>query len=586
MSETRLTALGRKKRYSDTGEWLPYKGSHGNQVISETDYSAIDIFRHNYDLWYMQFTCRSRCALYLGVLDIDFAGPVKEHVKQLTKLRKTTELKELLKDVLDLIRNELSDYPYRIYASGSKGLHVYLKRNDAFVFADNHKDFSASLVSDHLKQLYSPEMIALMDTSFYPHNKGIRPYTCAHPETKVVPYLLEENGWESEYDEDSFLVWICQVLTSCDASMIKRAVSSPPPMPASNHRPPRIPQPNIPLSTEICVDISVSFDTWIRNEAGTAVQKRSSGKYVVFHCPGLGCWCPIAGKYHSKGSSANWFFYKNDIQTCECFHDTCRGKLFVVRKKQEIELPFGFAVPENKYRLVENASNDRYLPRGLLKTELEKNPFVAIQARIGSGKTTQAKQCFEHFGGSGLVIGTRRQQINAWESVFGDLGFVNYEKHKGSLYSVPRALVCLNSLPRLLGPSTGSFQPLPEYDLILLDEVNSLAEWLGGRLLDDAPLVFNILSVLLRSAKRVLAMDGLPTNLVETMFKQLRCFDRFTWLAYPTNAFRKWVFCNDTKYYTECFLKSLRKGLRVFLVSNSKKALFRFYDLALNEGGV
>ena len=197
MSGQHLVALGRKKRYSDTGEWLSYKGAHGRQVLSETNYNAIEEFQSNYDLWYMQFSYLNRHCLYFGVLDIDFDGPVKEHIKSLSITHNINELLALLKDVLDLIRNELSDYPYRVYASGSKGLHVYIKRVDAFLFAEKHEDFSAQLAEEHLNRLYSPELVALPDTSFYPHNKGIRPFTCAHPSTKVVPFVIDSNGWLS-----------------------------------------------------------------------------------------------------------------------------------------------------------------------------------------------------------------------------------------------------------------------------------------------------------------------------------------------------------------------------------------------------
>lgn len=587
-----LTAYGRKKRFTPTGEWLAYKGVHGDVKISPDNVPSRLKFEQDYDLWYLQFTLRDRCALYCGVLDIDLSGPLKLLVKEATRRRDVPELKRLLKDLLDLLVAELEDYPYRIYASGSKGIHVYMKRNDAFLFADSHQEFSAEQVNAFLSRLYSAELLDLIDKSPYPHNKGIRPFTCYHPDTKVEPFVVLSNGWDSDNDEDSFLHWLCESMITGDCySESRRIQANLLQLPSAQTVPsPRV-ERLVPLGVrrEIYKEINVSFDTWIKSEAGTAIQKIKSGKYVIFNLPGVGCWCPIAGRYHARGRSACWYFFDNQVVICECFHTGCSGSRFVVRPAVRNSMAFGFPIPEDRLKLIDNPSNDVYLPDDILRSELETNRFVAIQARMGSGKTTQAKQCFEHFGGSGLIIGTRRQQINAWESVFAPLGFKNYEKVKGSLYNEPRVLVCLNSLPRLLGPrdpDTG-FAPLPEYDLILLDEANSLAEWLGGRLLDNAPLIFSILGVLLKkTAKRVLAMDGLPTEIMAEMFKQLHCFDRFQWLVYPSKAFRRWTFCNDTKYYTQCFLSAIQKGKKIFFVSNSKKAIFRFYDLALSEGKV
>ena len=127
MSSTTITALGRQKAFR-SGTWLPYRGHHQKYSLKVGNLALLAKFEEEADLWYLEFEYQNRWFLAAGcVFDIDLSGPIQQQVYMATLAKNTPALLRLLNHVLEVIAKELGELPYRVFASGSKGIHVYVK---------------------------------------------------------------------------------------------------------------------------------------------------------------------------------------------------------------------------------------------------------------------------------------------------------------------------------------------------------------------------------------------------------------------------------------------------------------------------
>lgn len=590
-----ISALGRQKTYRN-GTWLPYRGYHEKYSLGVGNFASLDKFEEEADLWYLEFEYQNRWFLAAGcVFDIDLSGAIQQQVYMATLAKDSVALLRILEPLIGIIKNELDQLPYRIFASGSKGLHIYVKNPNGFLVTSQNPEqsFSAPKIQLFLENQFSKEFLDLIDKSPYPHNKGIRPTHCSHPKTQVEPFILfTSNNWnsggEAEKEDDSWLHWATLMISS---DLLEEQQQPPAFLPISAG-------PTTPKNVFASKDEESSaffngpINAWIDRESGIRPwSENQRGKFLVFTCTGEnGTWCPIAQKIH-KTQCTGWDSrFENGVRVAYCFNAKCVGKRFVLRLPidRPITRPNPEQVPDDRIIKYENANNTRYLPTNELIQDIETHKNLVICAPMGSGKTHSIVKWIEEKNPTRvLIIGTRIQQIAAWHSKFAFLGFKNYESVQGSLFREDRVLVCLNSLPRLLGTmEPDGFRPLPKYDALIIDEADSLARWLGGALLTESPIIFEILKVLVFTSPYVLCMDGIPTMALASMLEQFGAAAKFKWLSFQSLKFKEWIFVNNHEYFTSSYLNALRSGKKLFFVTNSKTAVFRFYDLALKETGL
>ena len=611
MARRLISALGREKTYRN-GEWAPFLGKSVTYRLDKENPLSLQQFEERTDLWYLEFSfcplnshkplwcCAAGC-----VFDIDLKGVLQQQVLAATLQKNTKAISRLVKPIIDIIENEFQNKPFCIYASGSKGLHVYVRNPDGILCIDKEPSaFTAPRIKAFLQARFSSEFLALIDQSPYAHNKGIRPLGCENPKTKVTPFLIYTSSLEHLENcyEDTWLFWLCCYLSSDllypeeleDQQQLQPLRSLIGVEPTRNSTP-----INTGTTQELCDFFDGPINAYInRMERSGNLwnDEKQAGKYLTYFSPGIhGTWCPIAKKIH-KTRCTHWdASFENGTRIAYCFNAKCSGKHFVLRLKlNDDEIitrpPRDPDVVCDLIR-IENPSNERYLPTERLINEIEVHKKVVVCAPMGSGKTYSILKWIENNSAKlekVLIIGTRIQQIAAWHSKFSALGFKNYESIQGSLYNEPRLLLCLNSLPRLLGTmnQSNNFAPLPKFDALIIDEADSLARWLGGNLLTRSPLIFTILQALVKVSRYVLCMDGIPTKALGEMLKQFSVHQEFKWLSFSSYKFKEWLFVNNTAYFTDSYLKALRSGKRVFFVTNSKRAVFRFFDLAQREGGI
>lgn len=604
-----VLALGRQKLHRD-GIWCPYRGSHSKKALIAENTASLDEFEELNDLWYLEFGFRNDWYLALGcVFDIDLKESQQQEIFLATVSKRVDRVREIVAPIIRLLEEEFPpEIAFQVYASGSKGVHIYVKNPDGFLMVSKNPElFTSQLINSYLESRFSKEFLGLIDKSPYPHNKGIRPLQCEHPKTQVLPFLIYQRNWPATpFSEDTWLYWACETISS---GLIDRqstnvfvngngasSVKVHPDLLSTRVVNPLVPFSTAPIITE---EISVFHDgplaPWIKLQGGlrSLPEERQQGNYLLYiitdsSSVGGKCWCPIARKIH-KTCCTSWdCSFENGVRVASCFNIKCSGKRFVMRLPIENPITMPRKIPEESITLYDNPDNRRYLPVTRLIADIENHKKLVICSPMGSGKTysivewvSRHKQQ-EDF--SVLIIGTRIQQIAAWHSKFTHLGFKNYEEIQGSLFNESRLLICLNSLMRLLGPQDDSrFRPLPKFKAIIIDEADSLARWLGGPLLTESPLIFEILRMLICASPYVLCMDGIPTLALREMLLQFGVLDKFHWIVYQSLKFKRWLFINNHSYFTSSYLSALQSGKRIFFVTNSKTAVFRFFDLAVKE---
>lgn len=554
------------------------------------------------DLIYSEFLFRSRWYLYLGIYDIDIKDTRNYAIRAASLAGKTQDLLRILEPELMIIRETLQ-VPYCVFASGSKGIHVYTKDPDAFICAPDAAKFTPGAIQAYFKNRFSSEFNSILDFSFYSHNKGIRPYSCAHPNTKVVPFVLfaSDNWYDGSSEEDDFLFWIEEFIrsygeqtsTDVETLVVEAATRT-----TIQNPTPRISAATVTRTRTLCQETNCmlaenqSMDDWIREHSGGHTKRCESGnrkkRYLYFsNGESVNTWCPLYQGVHGS-NCCSWVVFENGTAIASCFDEVCAGKLFVLRPFISKPVTYPESVPESSVSICTNEENESspYLPVGRVIEELLEKKSIVVTAPMGSGKTAAIAKFIEiHNPKRILVIGTRRQQCKAWNNFFSAHGFVLYDTEEGSLFKTDRLLVCLNSLLRVLSiPDESGICTVEPFDLLVLDEADSLATWLGGCLLENNGAIFECLKLIMKTSTYKICMEGLPTSSLTVMLKQLGFFADFHWLVYSSFRFREVVMCNNTRYYSGCFSDALASGINVFFVSNSKTAITRFRDYAYHLG--
>lgn len=588
-----VTATARCKNSENPDKYIAYHGKTIELPINNP--SQIMQLEELCDLWYMQFQCRGVHYLAAGcVFDIDLAGDRKALVAAATLQKNVEALLHILKPEMTLISEALKT-PYCVYASGSKGIHVYSKNPDGFISSDDPRKFTPAIVKEYMKTHFSnQEFVSVLDMSFYTYNKGIRPLSCRHPVTKVEPFLLYASPeWGDPFECDSgILCWIAEQLktrgpdiATSSRELEEQIVTTLEPL-----RTKPVVHTTVvktPSSKEIHISLrpGQTLDQWIEEQCGHKRRCVSAGQYIYFSSAGkTNTWCPVAKSEHPTNCCC-WIQYEGGIYKSACFDFACIGVTVVLLEHREpITYPIG--VPANKITMMDPPSDSPYLNGSVVLQALAQYKRLVLTAPMGSGKTKVVNDFINNLPVDArvLVIGTRRAQIGAWGSnVFTD--FTVYEQAEGSLVGVDRLLICLNSLIRILTPpDVNGICTLKPYDLLVMDEADSLASWLGGPLLDNNAAIFNCLKLLIKTSTYTICMDGLPTKALTAMLEQLGYADDFHWLVFNSFRFREALFVNHTGYFKKTLENYLSAGKNIFFVSNSKTVITRFKDYVIHLG--
>ena len=533
-----------------------YHGKTAVYEIHPRNFAAIE----DCALWYMQIIDQNDVRSYfLGALDFDIARPDDCNDTQYAQLKldKLTEIEHLLK---------MMHTHYQIFDSGNKGYHAYVFSSDCWRVPEDPKGDFKLWVCCQLKELFGVSLFDMLDLSNHFINKGLRPYCVAHPKTGRMPSLLRSTVPAGYY----FWDWFYHDLINQGIEPKKCRTAY---------------QPLAPTATAAVTE-SVTID---RQQGGNLIQKLTrlyradvQLKNGDMYLPKDTKWCCFTKTEHR--SQKNYIIMVGEHAMIQCHSGKCKGQKHYVSKDYQPLTDFGDLLTQHcaaghkptKRRVLPNHQD--YVTKEDIEWCLAEKGYGAVFAPMGSGKTQALESWLKDKPATFtcLLIVVRKTQATYFASRYGD--FVDYQKQRASLHGVPRLVVCINSLIRLLDDGI-----IPKYNLLILDEIESILEAAVSKILSSGKSeqtnVWNILATLIKSSDNTLIMDGIPTQHTIAYFSGLNLMREFSIVEHHKQPdFRVYQAHCDQAEFIESINRDMQSGKNVVLVTNTKEVQSFIYN--------
>lgn len=544
-------------------------GGKTNKFNLKTEYEW-EQYCTNTSLWYFLFNEGEEFYKYIGYFDID--------------LKKNTKLREAIKhDDIVVMKNEAKPYfdlfteygEVTIYSSGSKGFHVYVFDTKFIFKSKDVKKFTSDAILNQLHDILSKEVIDIIDTSVYAMNKGIRPVYQINPKTNRRPRLL----WTNTGDDDDIINFIINNVKNSNAL---KEFHKPLILTTNPEKKQVFVQQQQQTSTNTKNTESQLLEM-VSDKLGKKVdiKKRLENNNLIINTE----WCFIKQGEHR--TCKNYYVY-NEPSNCyiqKCFSEKCKKinncAVFELIKYNALSDP---QFPEPFQRIALDPE-EKYLPSDEISQAIEKpGSRVVIFKSMGGGKTTLMKNIVTDYIQNKkrrvLIISTRVIQSSIFKELYEIIP--NYKDFTDNqiLYSEPSLIICLYSLSRLLSIEN----EIPVYDLLVVDEVVSVVKTLIGSLLANSPksnqnTIFEIFKLLLQFSKRVVFLDGIPTEIIYYFMKELFIFDKFVFYCGTDRSdMKKYYFYDSPAYFESIIENKLKNQSKIVVISNSKSILHAYSE--------
>ena len=506
---------------------------------------------------------------YLGIWDFDFELSEAEKMMMLYGT-----YPKCIQEVVDVLGECLAQTPYQIYASGNKGIHVYVQNPDLMVSnkgLESEKDMKAYIAS-----LYGDKLAEFIDTSPFRLGCGVRGYFRAHPKTNMVPSI---RGTFNGFDIYTFWDFIMDMVRKSEWPVVP------------SQRITRLNQGMTEISiatgyTDSEKDMLTNVRQLIAQAEGTndflfCETHKTAGGHLVFKKQ---AWCPCAQRRHSRKGNGMWFIFESHAEY-KCYSAACSGKKYILKKEVQ---PLT-RVPDEYRPLVKHCTEvdttQRYYQPEELKKQLQDHDMTLLSIPMGNGKTYSLCGALKDYPNASMCsIGTRISQVECLCERYNQDGleFRCYNQCPDPKQE-KRIYICLNSIPKLMDTED---QVPPVYDILILDEIDSIVAALTGRLLSNNKMtqmsVWYTLGYLITLSKKVIMMDGIPSTRLYDYLKDLGFLPRLSVVQHLTLPDqRKYTVLNSISHFKNMakYLLKQSNGERgkCVIVSNAKAAITVFH---------
>ena len=208
---------------------------------------------------------------------------------------------------------------------------------------------------------------------------------------------------------------------------------------------------------------------------------------------------------------------------------------------------------------------------------------LAIKSPYNTGKTTLIRSIFNEFDPKKVLFITHRQSLtNELYGVFDEFGFCSY-LNKG--FDAQRFICQIESLHKITivydEYHYEDVKKIDEYDLVILDEIESLMYHFESPTVTDKNFNFNLMLELLKKSKKVLALDGDFHNRGYELVKELgaHIILHNTIKKDPKNI----LFTNNLKKFDEAIDADLVSGKKLVIVAMSANIATKYYERYRNK---
>lgn len=214
---------------------------------------------------------------------------------------------------------------------------------------------------------------------------------------------------------------------------------------------------------------------------------------------------------------------------------------------------------------------------------LSEQKIFAIKSAYSTGKTQAIHHMIDNYKPKKILFITYRQTLSF--NFEGSFERHNVKNYLNGDYLADRLICQIESLAKLItfNMITGDYC-VPTYDLIVLDESESILSHLESPTIKNKLGAFNIMDALLKKAKKILALDGDFGNKTYDYLKNVNKHDAFTVLKnqyVPT--VKNWKFTSDKGTFDANLMNDLESGKKIFICTMSSEIGQKYRDLLKND---
>jgi len=297
-------------------------------------------------------------------------------------------------------------------------------------------------------------------------------------------------------------------------------------------------------------------------------------------------WSQQSEKYNCRDYNAKlWNSFKfgsYSIGTLKYFaklHNPDAYEEFEYGLEKDLFVPItytsNYLLNNEKENILDNKSE---ISKHIIQWAYGPEKSCGIHAVYNTGKTKIINKTVVEFGFKKVLIVSYRQTLtNEFHGNFKSLGFESYLDKD---YEVDRLICQVESLPKLLDKDGYDFiddeEEIPSYDLVIIDEIESVLSHFRSPTIDRKEGIFNLLKDIIYNSRKLLVLDG---DFGNRSYNFIRYFgDHIVVHNTIRKDFKHWIFSNNRDEFELLIEIALSKGKKVVIVSMSSKIATYFAD--------
>ena len=201
---------------------------------------------------------------------------------------------------------------------------------------------------------------------------------------------------------------------------------------------------------------------------------------------------------------------------------------------------------------------------------------LAIQSCINSGKTRFVHKIIDQFKFKRILMVSYRQSLT--NDLYGSFEIHKFKSYLDGFYGADRIICQIESLHKLNCNLFDGFESneIPEYDLVILDESESILNHFRSVTINEKENTFNLLRDIIYNSKKLLVLDG---DFGNRSYEYISFFGESIILENECQKNKKnFIYTNNRNKFDDTIENDLKEGKNVVICSMSSKLATYYYD--------
>ena len=197
---------------------------------------------------------------------------------------------------------------------------------------------------------------------------------------------------------------------------------------------------------------------------------------------------------------------------------------------------------------------------------------LCIKSCYNSGKTKILERIFEDLNFKRILFISYRQSLT--NDIYGNFEKYKFKSYLDKIYDYNRVICQIESLYKLEANEDTS---IPEYDLIIMDESESLLNHFRSDTIKEKEKTFDLMKNIIFNSKKLLMLDGDFSN---RSYTYCDYFGKSIILENECKKDKKhMIYTNHRKYFEQQIENDLKVGLKIIICSMSSKLASHYNKL-------